>query len=406
MPTTVPRRSASPGGAGHPELRVVRIIGRLNIGGPAVQALLLNKLMPRRGIETTLIRGAEGPDEGSLDYLAEELGVVPVRLNWMRRDVGWRDLLALVSLYRALKLLNPDVVHTEAAKAGTLGRASVLLMRRSRRPVLVHTFHGHSLEGYFSARRARVFLTVERMLASRTDLLIAVSPEVKADLVRLGVAPAAKIAVVPLGLDLRAFTVPDTDRMARRRTKRAEWQIADTAPVVTLVARLVPIKRVDRFLRIASRLAVEQPDMRFVVVGDGELRRQLVSSLAAQGLGERLTWAGFQRDMPDVCFASDVIVLTSDNEGTPVSLIEAQAASVPVVGTRVGGMASALREGKSGYLVEPEDVDGFAAAVIEALRCPLELGRAGRDYVAERYGADRLASDLEQIYRRLCDGEA
>ena len=403
MAAAAPRHTSGTRVQSRPALRVARIIGRLNIGGPAVQALLLSTLLPRRGIETALIRGVEGPDEGNMDHLAAELGVAPIRLGWMRRDVGWRDLVALAALRRAVVHLRPNVVHTEAAKAGALGRVAALLIPRARRPVLVHTFHGHSLEGYFSPRRARFFLAVERFLARRTDLLIAVSPEVKGDLVRLGVAPAEKITVVPLGLDLRAFTVGDPERLARRHRKRADWDVGDGISVVTLVARLVPIKRVDRFLSMAATLASEHADMRFVVAGDGELRDQLVSSPAARALGERLIWTGFQRDMPDVCFASDVVVLTSDNEGTPVSLIEAQAASVPVVGTRVGGTASALVDGISGFLVEPDDVDGLAAAVIEALARPLEIGRAGQTYVLERFGAERLAGDLEQIYRRLCD---
>jgi glycosyltransferase involved in cell wall biosynthesis len=389
-----------PGQGDEPELRVARVIGRLNIGGPAVEAILLTKCLRGRGFQTELIRGCEGPSEGNMDYLAAELGVVPVRIRWMRRDVGWRDVPALFLLWRRLRRFRPHIVHTEAAKAGTLGRVSALLTPRRRRPVIVHTFHGHSLEGYFSARKARFFLSVERFLARHSDLLIAVSPEVKADLIRMGVAAESKIAVVPLGLDLASFVVPEQERLARRAAKRARWGIGDE-PVVTLVARLVPIKRVDRFLDIARLLAERDPQTRFVVVGDGELREQLIQSPQAGTLGSRLVWTGFERNMPDVCFASDVVVLTSDNEGTPVSLIEAQAAGVPVVGTRVGGMATAVRDGETGYLVEAEDARAFADAVAAALSRGRALGVEGQAYVLAKFSAERLAADIEKLYREL-----
>jgi glycosyltransferase involved in cell wall biosynthesis len=374
------------------------VIGRLNIGGPAVQALLLSRAMEDYGFRTELIRGSEGAEEGNMDHLAAELGVRPIRIRAMRRDVGWRDIPALYLLWRHLRRFRPHVIHTEAAKAGTLGRISALLVSRRARPVVVHTFHGHSLEGYFSARRARLFLAIERFLAHRSDLLIAVSPEVRADLVRLGVAAADRITVLPLGLDLTAFTVSDQQRRTRRAAKRAQWGVGDEVPVVTLIARLVPIKRVDRFLWIASLLAADDARTRFVVVGGGELQADLMSSDPARALGSRIVWTGFDREMPDVCFASDVVVLTSDNEGTPVSLIEAQAAGVPVVGTRVGGMATAVRDGTSGYLVEADDVRAFADAVTAALRRRDELGAAGRVNVLSRFGVDRLAGDLARLY--------
>jgi glycosyltransferase involved in cell wall biosynthesis len=384
------------------ELRVARVIGRLNIGGPAVQAILLTRAMQEHGFRTELIRGSEGSEEGNMDHLAAELGVRPIRIKPMRRDVGWRDVPALYLLWRQLREFRPHIVHTEAAKAGTLGRLSALLTPRRERPVVVHTFHGHSLEGYFSARKASLFLAIERFLAQRSDLLIAVSSEVKADLVRLGVAEEGKITVVPVGLDLRAFVVSDQERRTRRAAKRANWGVGADETVVTLIARLVPIKRVDRFLRIASLLAERDAQIRFVVVGGGEQRTELMSSPAAHALGTRVVWTGFERNMPDVCFASDVVVLTSDNEGTPMSFIEAQAAGVPVVGTRVGGMATAVRDGRSGYLVEADDALAFADAVAAAFLRREELGVAGRADVLSRFSAERLAGDLAKLYRELC----
>ncbi|MEJ7784398.1 MAG: glycosyltransferase, partial [Solirubrobacteraceae bacterium] len=342
-------------------IRVTRVIARLNIGGPAIQAITLTELLKSRGYATRLVRGVEAADEGTMDALAHTYGVAPTRIASMRREPGAGDLAALVTLVRLLRRDRPDLVHTHAAKAGTLGRFAALLAFPRRRPVLVHTFHGHSLSGYFSSRTANVYRRIERWLARRTDVLVAVSAEVRDDLVELGVAPADRFAVVPLGFDLSRF-LDDAEREARRSALRMEWGFSAEDEVVTLVARVVPIKRVDRFLRVAG-LLMDRPHARFVIVGDGELRKEMAESSAARALGDRLIWAGFRTDMPDVCFASDVVVLTSDNEGTPVSLIEAQAAATPVVSTDVGGVPSAVLDGKSGLLAGREDDAGLARAV-------------------------------------------
>jgi glycosyltransferase involved in cell wall biosynthesis len=385
-------------------IRVLRVIARLNIGGPAIQAIALTALLQQRGYATRLVRGSEAPDEGTMDHLAEQMGVRATRLPSMRRDPGRGDARALAQLVALLRRDRPQLVHTHAAKAGTLGRVAVLLAfpRRRRRPVVVHTFHGHSLSGYFSPRRARVYRRIERVLARRTDVLVAVSPEVRDDLVALGVAPREQVVVVPLGLELSGF-LSDVDRAARRAALRREWSLSDDDEVVTLVARLVPIKRVDRFLRVAALLA-DRPRAHFVVVGDGELRGALAASPAAGALSGRLTWAGFRRDVADVCFASDVVMLTSDNEGTPVSLIEAQAAAVPVVSTAVGGVASAVRDDATGLLAAPDDDAALAAAAAALLDDPTraaQMGRAGREHVREAFAMQRLVNDIDELYRRL-----
>jgi len=384
-------------------VRIVRVIARLNIGGPAIQAITLTKLLDERGYRTRLVRGREAPDEGNMDYLAAELGVVPTLLETLAREPGAGDLPALRALIAILRHDRPQIVHTHAAKGGTLGRVAALLAfpLRRRRPVLVHTFHGHSLTGYFSGRTARVFRTVEQVLARRTDVLVAVSPEVRDDLVALRVAPADKFRVISLGFDLGRFR-DDTDRSVRAAAVRREWGIGPDEQVVTLIARLVPIKRVDRFLRVAQ--VVGGTTTRFVVVGDGELRDSLISSAEARALGDRLVWAGFRRDIPDVCFASDVVMLTSDNEGTPVSLIEAQAAAVPVVGTDVGGVRSAVLDGRTGYLASVDDEDGLARAVERLLADPdlaQELGAAGREHATNSFTIGRLVDDIDSLYRDL-----
>ena len=383
--------------------RVLRVIARLNVGGPAIQAITLSRLLDERGYETRLIRGQEGDREGSMDTLAAELGVVPVNLPTLQRRIGIGDVASLVFLVRQMREWQPEILHTHAAKAGALARIAALLAGRRRPRVIVHTFHGHVLTGYFSPPVSIAFTAIERFLARHTTRLIAVSDEIRADLVRLGVAPPEQILVVPLGFDFSRFDAPAEERRKRRQALRRELGIPLDAPLVTLVARLEPIKRVDRFVRVAN--LVEAPvGTHFLVVGDGALREELQGSLDARLLGDRLVWAGLRENMPDVYFASDVVAVTSDNEGTNVSAIEAQAASLPVVSTRVGGMSSALRDGETGLLVCPHDEPGFAAALKRVLLDSAlrgELGAQGSARARAEFSLDRLLQDIDGIYRRL-----
>jgi glycosyltransferase involved in cell wall biosynthesis len=356
--------------------------------------------MQERGYATRLVRGSESADEGTMDDLAERMGVQPTLVASMRRDPGPGDLRALAQLARIARRDRPALVHTHAAKGGTLGRVAVMLAFPRKRPAVVHTFHGHSLTGYFSSRTARIYTRIERFLARRTDVLVAVSEEVRDDLVGLGVAPREQFEVVRLGLDLSAFA-GDGDREARRAALRAQWGVGPEEQVVTLVARLVPIKRVDRFLAMAALLR-DRPHTRFVIVGDGDLREQLQASEPARALGDRIVWAGFRRDVPDVCFASDVVVLTSDNEGTPVSLIEAQAAAVPVVSSSVGGVRSVVLDGESGLLAdEPEALAAAVGSLLDDPARAAAMAARGREHVPATFGVERLVDDLDRLYRRL-----
>lgn len=385
---------------------MLRIIARLNIGGPAIQAISLTQRLTAIGYRTVLVRGSEAPREGSMDGLARELGVNPVMVPSLGRELGIRDVVAFTILLKHILRLRPEIVHTHAAKAGALGRLAALA---AGVPVTVHTFHGHVLEGYFPPRRERFFREMERWLARRTTRLIAVSPEVRADLVRLRVAPESKIEVIPLGFNLSRFVFTEHERTARRRAVRAEHGIDDDAVVVALVARLVPIKRVDRFLRVAERckrrLELEpRVRLRFLIAGDGELHDQLLASAEASALRDEVVWTRFSTDVTDVYAASDVVVLTSDNEGTPVSLIEAHAASLPVVSTDVGGVRSVVRHGASGYVIDPRREDELASALAELVTNPAtrkQFGAAGYEYVHQRFTLDRLVHDIDALYRRL-----
>jgi glycosyltransferase involved in cell wall biosynthesis len=363
-------------------------------------------LLSSFGYQSRLLCGRVDAQEGDMNYLAQELGVRPVHIDSLRRNPGVHDLKALLALVIDLRRARPQLVHTHTAKAGTLGRLAALIALPARNRTLVHTFHGHSLTGYFNPNVARIYIAIERALARRTSKLIAVSEEVRDDLVRLGVAPPTKFEVIPLGFDLRPFTVPLVDRSRERDALRREIGVLPDAKVVTLVARLVPIKRVDRFLRVA-RLVAEQSDAHFMIAGDGELRDQLQSTDDARALEHRLSWVGFRRDMPAVCFASDVVALTSDNEGTPVSLIEAQAAGVPVVSTDVGGVRSVVLHRRTGMVAPAGDDQALANAILEILRdstLQQRLSTSAHAHVLDAFSIERLVRDLDQLYDGLLPG--
>jgi glycosyltransferase involved in cell wall biosynthesis len=384
---------------------LVRAISRFAVGGSAIQAISLTRLLEPH-YATTLVKGVEEPREGSLNDLAEALDVHPVVLSSLRREPGVRDIAAVWEVRRILKRERPAILHTHAAKGGAVGRMAALLMGRARPKVIVHTFHGHVLEGYFSPLRSAVFRAVERALARVSTRLIVVSEEVKRDLIRLRIADGDRIEVVPLGFDLEPLVLSDEDRNRLRDSMRAALSIPSDRRVVTFVGRVVPIKRVDRFLATAQRLLKREDDVHFLIVGDGVSRPELESSAAARALGDRVTWAGFRRDLAAIYAASDVVALTSDNEGTPVSLIEAQASGVPVVTTDVGGARYVVEDEVSGRVLDRTDVQGMVDAIAEILHDPGLASRftaAGRDSALSRFTLARLVRDIDELYTRLLE---
>jgi glycosyltransferase involved in cell wall biosynthesis len=378
--------------------RAVELISRLSVGGSVLQAINTAAFLRDLGWDTVLLHGEPGPGEGSMQAIADQLGVERVVLPAMTRELGRHDARSLAECRRELVRLRPDVVHTHAAKAGAVGRVAA---RLARAPAVVHTFHGHVLRGYFGPRKERAFRLIERGLARACDRIVAVSDEVRDDLVELHVASAAKIDVIPVGFDMRRLSVPPERHAELRGALRRELGLPDDALVVTFVGRVVPIKRADRFL--AAALELRDSGAQFVVVGDGEALADVRSSDAARTLGDRVLFTGYRADVAAIYHASDVVVLTSDNEGTPVSLIEAAACGVPVVGTDVGGVRSVVQDGVTGYVVPPDAslVAARIATLLEDGPLRARLGAAGRERVQARYAAERLAADHDRLYREL-----
>ena len=394
-------------GVSEPTYRIARVITRLNIGGPSIQAINLSRELTARGFETRLIHGHLAEGEGDMTTLLPLGDTDTVYIDDLVRPMSpLRDLRAFWRIYRAFRKWRPDIVHTHMAKAGSLGRLAALAYNRtrgaSRRARLIHTYHGHVFEGYFGSPSTRIFLFVERWLGKRTDALIAISPQVRKDLLdTYGIAREAQLKLIPLGFNLdRLLAVSPEDREAAR----ASFQIPQEAIVVTTVGRLTAIKQHTLFLEMAGRLAKQSDRFMFLIVGDGELRAALETRARELGLWSRVRFLGWRGDLENVYGATDIFVLTSRNEGTPVALIEAMAAGVASVSTDVGGVRDVVAGPHLGSLVPFGDAAALADAVIALADAPAkraEVGLAGRASVRERFHASRLLEDISTLYWQL-----
>jgi glycosyltransferase involved in cell wall biosynthesis len=376
-------------------IRIARMIARLNVGGPAIHVALLTEKLAPPDYSSTLISGQVGPDEGDMRYYAEARGIAPVDLPGLGRELHpLRDLLTLWRAYRLLRRLRPHIVHTHTAKAGVIGR---LAARLAGVPVVVHTYHGHVFHGYFSTAKTRFFLLLERLMNRLTDRAITLTDGLKHEIGTVyRAAPPDKIAVLGLGLDLSAFSA-----MPRRAGAfRAAHGISADAPLVGIVGRLVRIKNHALFLDAAAQIYTMNPAARFMIVGDGELRAELEARAAALGISDCVIFTGWLRDLAPVYSDLDALVISSDNEGTPVSVIEALASGCPVAATRVGGLAELLEDGALGALVPARDPAALAEAITAVLDDPPDM-TAARTLMPARYGIERLAADLDALYREL-----
>ena len=387
-------------------IAVVRVITRLNIGGPSIQATRLTSALDRRGFSTTLIHGALGPGEGDMSYLIEP-GARAIYLETLRRPLSpLADLRALWRLYGEIKRARPAIVHTHMAKAGMLGRLAATAYNLTRgdypRARIIHTYHGHVLEGYFSPLMTRIFIAFEQMLARISDTIVAISPAIERELrdgFRIG--RAEQYRVVPLGFDLSPFAAVDE---AARVRARQDLQIDADAGVVTTVGRLTAIKQHRLFLDTVAIALQSHPGLVALIAGDGELRGDLEGYAARLGIADRVRFLGWRRDLATIYAATDVFLLTSRNEGTPVALIEAMAAGLPGVSTDVGGVKDVIVSTEVGERVADGNAAGLAAAIVRYLSDrdrARAAGRRARAVVVERYGLDRLVNDINALYRDL-----
>ena len=390
-------------GTSRPErIKVLRVIARLNVGGPALHVAYLSAGLADRGYDTTLVAGKVGAGEESMAFVAEQRGVRIETLDDLHREIApLRDLRTILRLARLIRSERPTILHTHTAKAGAVGRIAALLAGDARPPVIVHTFHGHVLRGYFNPALTAAFRLLEQLLARVATKLVAVSPEVRDDLVALGVAPAAKFAVVRLGIELDERV--DYDEEGRKATRRL-LGIPPDAFVVGWIGRMTAVKRTEDIARTLQALVERGVNGYLCLVGDGPDRTRLERRMHELGVAKRCLFVGYQENVARFYDAMDVLLLTSVNEGTPVSVIEALAAGRPVVATRVGGVSDVVRDGVDGFLAEVADVESLAARLAELAGDPelrTRMGNAGRAHVVDRYAVERLVDDIDRLYRSL-----
>ena len=383
-------------------VKILRVIARLNMGGPALHVAYLTEGLRKRGYDTTLVAGSLARGEDSMAFVADAHGVEIVHIDELGREISpLRDLAATIRLARLIRKERPQILHTHTAKAGTVGRVAALLAGSRRPPIVVHTFHGHVLRGYFGPVRSLAFRLLERWLASRSTALIAVSPQVRDDLVGLGVAPRERFVVIRLGIEL-------DERVSGEQNGRAESRrylgISDDRFAVGWIGRMTAVKRTDDVLVAFKQLRDSGVDAMLCMVGDGPDRVQLERRAHELGVMREVLFLGYQEEVASFYAAFDALVLPSSNEGTPVSAIEALAAERPVVATRVGGVPDVVRDGEDGFLVEAGETGDLADRLEQLARDPElreRMGRRGRERVLPRYAVDRLVEDVDELYRSL-----
>lgn len=392
--------------------RVLRILNRLIIGGPSKNAVYLSRYMQPE-FDTLLVIGGKEDHEQDADFLATANNIDPTCVPEMKRSISpYNDWTAYNKLKKLIKDFKPDVVHTHAAKSGALGR---LAAKHSNVPVIVHTFHGHIFHSYFNSLKTNFFIRTERYLAGLSDAIVAISDVQKKELSGdFRIAAADKFRVIPLGLDLDNFIINQEEK---RNYFRAEFGLDNDTVAIGIIGRLVPIKNHSLFLK-ALKYVLNNTTVKIkaFIIGDGESResiQQLANNLEIKYTQHTdaahphpLIFTSWRTDVDTICAGLDIIALTSFNEGTPVSLIEAQAAGKPIVSTRVGGIADVVLENRTALLSEIVDEKTFSnnlLHLVNDIELRQKFSNAGKDHVVNKFSYHRLVKDMSSLYNDLLD---
>lgn len=390
------------------KIKVLRIINRFNIGGPTYNATFLTSFIGDE-YETLLVGGLPEDDESDSLYILEKYGVKPTLIKEMVRKPNFKsDKEAYKKLKQIIRDFQPDIVHTHASKAGALGRKAAFSCKV---PIVVHTFHGHVFHSYFGKIKTTIFKTIERSLARKSDAIIAISDIQKNELTDIHrICKKEKVEVVPLGFDLQPF---HDKRITERENTREKFCIADDEVAVAIVGRLAPIKNHDYFLDVIDTIfSKTTKKIRCFIVGDGSEREHIesrVETINAKTKTSSIEMTSWISDIGTFNAGMDVICLTSKNEGTPVSLIEAQAAGIPIVTTEVGGVRDIVQDGKTGFVIPVDNQDLFIERLLELVENEKKrekMSQNGWVYVQEKFHYKTLAKNMDQLYRKLIDKKA
>lgn len=388
--------------------KVLRIINRLNLGGPTYNAAYLSKYLEPK-YETLLVAGMKDDSEASSEFITEKLGLKPIFIKNMHRSINpFNDRKAYKEIVKIIREFKPDIVHTHAAKSGALGRLAAI---NENVPIIVHTFHGHVFHSYFNPIKTKIFLFIERYLAKKSTKTIVISNKQFEELYNeYKITTKEKFNIIPLGFDLSRFI---ENKEQKRFKFRKKYKLQENDIAIGIIGRLVPVKNHSFFLQ-AIKKAKENTskNIKAIIIGDGELREQIF----AEAKSLNLILNEINSDKTDIIFTSwikdiefalpglDIVALTSLNEGTPVSLIEAQAAGVPIVSTRVGGIEDVVIENETALLSEANNVDTFSKNIVELVENKVlrkSFSEKGNSVVQKKFSYKRLVSDMENLYDSL-----
>jgi len=390
--------------------RVLRILNRLAVGGPVLNATYLTRYMAPE-FETLLVVGERESHEQSAEYLATDLGINYTTIQGMGRSISpASDFKAYGEMKRLIREFRPDIVHTHAAKPGAIGR---LAAAANGVPVILHTFHGHVFHSYFNSLKTKFFINTERYLARKSDAIIAISEQQRKELVHdFKIAPDHKFRLVPLGFNLDKF---QTDQEAKRAQFRKEFGLECDVVAIGIIGRLVPVKNHDLFLKALKHVLTHtSKKVRAFIIGDGETRQHLENLATQEGIpfstekstthSHPLVFTSWRSDVDYINAGLDILTLTSLNEGTPVSLIEAQAANKPIVSTRVGGIGDIVVENETALLANLHDTTTFSTHLLKLVEddgLRYRLGANSRQHVMQRFSYQRLVNDMSTLYHEL-----
>ncbi len=388
------------------KIKVLRIINRFNLGGPVWNVSYLSNHLPEN-YHTVLVGGLADAQEGDALFIPLEMRLEPMVLKSMSRQVRFfGDVKAFFEIVKIIRNFKPDIVHTHASKAGALGRLAAYFCGTK---VIVHTFHGNVFKGYFSPTVTKALVFTERFLAKLSDQIVAISEIQKQELAeQFNIAPERKITVIPLGFNLQKFA-PDPEK---RSQLRIQWEVASDEVAIGIVGRLTSIKNHTLFID-AALLAISQSEkkFKFFIVGDGELRNEIENHIVSKGgaYARSFVLTSWVKKMEECYPMLDLVCLCSLNEGTPVSLIEAQASGIPVVTTDVGGVQNVVLNGQTGIIVPNFEAETFAKAMLEIVqneKLHAQMSQKAIKFVMQNFSMEKLIKNTDELYKKMRSSHA
>lgn len=371
----------------------------MNIGGPSVHAVLLTKYLDNDKFHSLLVSGSLSEGEGDMSYLIEQYGIEHQSIKNMQREISLRDdIKTVLELFKLFRREKPQIVHTNLAKAGMVARLAALL---AGVPIILHTYHGHVFSGYFSKTKTSLYIFIERIMALLSTKIIVVSEMIKKDICSIyKITSEKKVSVISLGFELEKME----PIMNYRGFFREQFSIPADAPVIGIVGRITGIKNHHLFIDIAYLLLKNNPQIHFLIIGDGELRDEIVERVNTLGITEKVHFTGWISETAKMYADLDMMLLTSKNEGTPVTVIEAMYYKIPVISSNVGGMSDLIVDGKTGFLINSLIAKDYISVILKLLVSVREketIGNAAKAFIVGQFNINRLINDMKNLYTEL-----